>query len=158
MMPLESLLQDARYGIRILRVHPGFTAVAVLSLSLGLGAAAAVFSVADAVLFRPLAVADPGSLRDVRGSVNFGGAGAHKEVFGAAATPVEALREAADFADVIGFRTVDDVAVAVEGKAGADAQLTRAEFVSPEYFSVLGLSARAGRLLDAGDRGPSPVP
>ena len=69
---LDSLLQDARYAVRLLVRSPAFTAVAVLSLSLGLGAAAAVFSVADAVLFRPLAVEDPGSLRDFRVSLTFG--------------------------------------------------------------------------------------
>ena len=58
---LESLMQDVRYGARMLRRAPGFTAVAVLSLSLGIGAAAAVFNVADAVLFRPLSVRDPGT-------------------------------------------------------------------------------------------------
>ena len=56
---LESLMQDVRYGMRICAA-PGFTAVAVLSLSVGLGAAAVVFNVADAVLFRPLIGAIPG--------------------------------------------------------------------------------------------------
>ena len=71
---LDSLVQDARYAVRLLVRSPAFTAIAVLSLSLGLGAAAAVFSVADAVLFRPLAVEDPGSLRDFRVSLTFGSA------------------------------------------------------------------------------------
>ena len=151
---LDSLLQDVRYGARILRRAPGFTAVAVLSLSLGIGAAAAVFNVADAVLFRPLSVRDPGSLRDFRASIGSGG-GARKEVFGAEAAQVETMRRAADFADLFAFRTVDDVGWTI---GSGESRLVRAEFVSGEYFAVLGVPARSGRLLDAGDRGPSPVP
>jgi len=51
---LESLYADVRYGLRILRKNPGFTAVAILTLALGIGATASVFSAVDRILFRSL--------------------------------------------------------------------------------------------------------
>jgi predicted permease len=63
--PFENLARDVRYGLRSLRRHPGFTAMAVLSLAIGIGANTAIFGVVRTVLFRESPLAHPETLVNI---------------------------------------------------------------------------------------------
>src|SRR4030095_10636577 len=68
--PIETLFQDLRYGLRVLRKNPGFTTAAVLSLALGIGANLTIFSFVDAFFLRPIPAREPERLVTVEASRN----------------------------------------------------------------------------------------
>ena len=71
--PIETVVQDIRYALRMMRKSPGFTAVAVMSLAIGIGANTAIFSFADALLLRPLPVPRPGEVVTVGSTASIQG-------------------------------------------------------------------------------------
>jgi predicted permease len=150
---IDAFLQDLCYGARLLRRSPGFTAVAVLSLAIGIGASAAVFNVADAVLFRPLSLADPGRLHSLSAEVRAGGGS--KRFGGVGDEPFAAIRRDAGFAAIIGFRTSGAVTLA---GTTAGHRVVGADLVSDNYFETLGIGALAGRLLGPSDLAEGTIP
>ena len=143
---LDSLRQDLRYGVRVLRRSPASTAAAVLSLAVGIGAATSVFTVADAALFRPLAVTAPEELRQLRATLSLGAG--RKVMGGVDAATFREMAAGTRAGLIVAMRTVESVTfTAARGRQGS----LRAEIVSPNYFEVLGIRAAAGRLPYAGE-------
>ena len=164
---VETLWQDVRYGLRMLRKSPAFTIVAVITLALGIGANSAIFNVLDAVLLRLLPVRAPEQLvvltdPDAQGRM-YGTEGGDRSLL--------AFSEFAylhDHNDVFsGMFAADSEAPKLEVSIGSSSsglaeepETARVQLVSGDYFSVLGLRAAAGqtftREVDRA-RGASPV-
>jgi len=135
---MEALLQDVRYGLRMLVKKPTFTIVAVLTLALGVGANTAIFSIVNAVLLRSLPFRDPDHL--VRIYFNNPGVGLRNVRF--SVPEFDDLRAQTD--------VFEDVSVIVLGPtnltgAKQPEHLEMME-VSPNYFSMLGATPELGRL------------
>lgn len=160
---LDALRHDLRFTVRALVRAPAFTAVAVLSLALGIGANAAVFSLFDQLLRRPLPVREPARLVNLAApgakdgsSMRCGTAGGCDEVF---SYPMfRDLERAAPRAGLAGVAAhLPFEANVAFGRRTLD---THGVFVSGGYFPLLGLTPAFGRLLGPADDGPpgaSPV-
>ena len=164
---LDSLAQDARYAARSLRKNPGFTVLAIVTLGIGIGANTAVFTAYDALVLRPLPVADPARLMQVTRldrnarfrydeyvrlrdyNRSFAGlAAATAERVSLGGVPA-APDELPGFASAIGMplpRTL-----------GATEPVTLS-VVSGDYFQVLGVKAAAGRAFVPADDSPAAQP
>jgi predicted permease len=140
--------QDLRYGLRILRLNPGFAVVAILSLALGVGANSAIFQLLDAVRLRLLPVKDPQALAEIRITQEKGRTGSFHGRFPMLTNPLwERLRtEAQGFESLAAWGTQRfDLA------DGGEARFANAIWVSGGFFDVLGVRPEAGRLLVAED-------
>ena len=141
---MMGLIQDLRYAFRALRKSPGFAVASILTLAIGIGANTAIFSLAQALILRPIAIPEPGRV------VQLGVQIFSYQIFRNAPQRTSAYAGVA-------ILHPNRLGVARENGAVVNAQ---ALFVSPEYFSVLQVPAIAGRVLqanDARDPGTSPV-
>lgn len=136
---LHDLVHDARYGLRMLRKAPGFTAIAVLTLALGIGANTAIFSLVDSLLLRPLPVKDPGQLAVIAFRQ---GHGPLLTQFSAADLRDIRAQSTDVFSDMLGYMFAFD-GISLNGKA--DRAFTY--YVTGNFFSVLAMKPYAGRLI-----------
>jgi predicted permease len=144
---VDHAIRDARYGLRLLKRSPIFTAVAILSLGLGIGANAAIFHLIDAIQLRRLPVAHPESLVEVRpdGPQAFG---TYDGVNAKATAPLWELIRTNQGALTTMFAWGD--AEFVVGR-GAHSHRARGLWVSGDFFGALGIAPARGRLLGPGD-------
>ena len=142
---VDSLARDLRYGIRMLRRHPGFTAVAVLTLALSIGANTAIFSVVNAVLFHSFPYKDPNKLLLI----------------------AEKRREmnllSLSYPDFVDWRSQNQVLESMGGVRRWNPNLTgageperlQAAMVTAEIFRTLGISPQLGRVFEEDEDRPS---
>src|SRR5579863_3789214 len=132
---LEELLQDLRYGARMLRKNPGFTLVAVLTLALGIGANTAIFSVVNGVLLNPLPYPHPEQLVTLhQNKANF--------EFGSISYPNfrDWQKDNHTFSSMAISRRFDFSLTGL-----GEAEQLRGRFISSDFFSTVGVNPVLGR-------------
>ncbi len=126
---METIWHDIRYGFKMLLKSPAFTLVAVLSIGLGIGINTAIFSVVNAVLLRPLPViSEPDRLVWFRAPISY-----------------PSYEEYRDQNDVFTGMTASSGKSEFSLSSNGQPELVQGEFVTANYFSVLGVEAALGR-------------
>ncbi|MGB8473826.1 MAG: ABC transporter permease [Candidatus Acidiferrum sp.] len=149
---MGNLLQDLRYGLRMLVKSPGFTAVAVLSLTLGIGANTTIFTLAKAIFLKSIPVKDPSTLMSLFSTAQSKG-GPLQEYL---PTP---------YPNAVDYREKNDVfsGAAIAIPAGVNLTIsgkkvqTFCEVVNANFFDVLGVQPLMGRGFSE-EEGKTPVP
>ena len=166
----EQLVQDARYGLRVLCQSPTFTAVAVLTLALGIGATTAIFTLAQQVMLRSLPVAKPDQLWRIGDAVDCCYADGYTQRDGNGLPQNDRNLFSSDAYKLIRANTpaFEQLAAFEIGEGNAELAVRRAgsrapveerdgEYVSGNFFETFGISAWRGRLFtDADDQEGAP--
>ncbi len=155
---MHTLLQDVRYGLRMLAKNPGFTFIAILTLALGIGANTAIFSLLNQVLLRRLPVRNPSELVVLKSPGPKRGHvwsdGDDSEIF---SYPVyKGLAKNTTVFDGVLARFQFAASIASHGET----ERGSGELVSGDYFEVLGVRPALGRVLSPADddvQGAHPV-
>lgn len=138
---LETLLQDVRFGLRMLRKSPGFTVIAIIALALGIGANAAIFSVVNAILLRPLPYEHPSQLVFITETNP-------RSTFGKTSPSLPDIQDwrasSKTIAELAAFTWQNYFLT-----GSREPQLIWGLCVSPEFFSTLGVEPWRGRTFSA---------
>jgi predicted permease len=168
---MQTLLQDLRYGLRMLAKSPGFTAIAVLTLALGIGANTAIFSLIDAVMLRSLPVENQSQLVVLRWSAHKAPKIHNYMVSGDCATDLNyeapnpsgcsfsepIFREVAQqnvFSGVAAFSNVGRLSLTGNGPAS----VISGQLANGDFFRTLGVKSSLGRVFQPSDDSPSAAP
>jgi putative ABC transport system permease protein len=144
---LEALVQDVRFGLRMLAKSPGFTLVAVLTLALGIGATTAIFTVVDRVLLQPLEYPDSEHVVFMMGTYPQG------------RSPIisipkyELFKEQTRILEAFCVHDIGNLRVSLTG--GDVPEQLRGMHVSADFFQLVGIQLVAGRTFTAEEDVPN---
>src|SRR5919108_492988 len=149
-----------RYSVRQFRQSPIFSMAAVLTLAVGIGGTTAIFTLIHAVMLRSLPVSDPARLYRIGDGDECCVEGGPQDRWGMFSFPLyERLKaETPEFEQVAAFQAGIARLSARRERVDRAARPVRAEYVTGNYFSTLGVGAFGGRLLTPGDDRPSAPP
>ncbi len=148
---MASLWQDLRYACRLLRLSPGFTIVAILTLALGVGANTAIFQLIDAVRLRSIPVKNPQELGTVRIADWHGGSGQFSSQYSQLTFAMwEQIRKRQEgFAEIAAWSNQQ-----FNLATGGEVRHAKGIRISGDFFHVLGVEPILGRLLGPEDDQP----
>ncbi|HEX6729064.1 MAG TPA: ABC transporter permease [Pyrinomonadaceae bacterium] len=161
---MDTLLKDIRFGIRNLRRRPGFALVAIITLALGIGANTAIFTLIDAVLLKSLPVNNPEELVLFSDTASEGRTQTDEPPTGRwnrfSYDSYQYLRDRRQsFQDLTAVRSgVNRLSVRKPEAEGGSSQRGSGHLVAGNYFSVLGVTARQGRVFTPEDDNPAAPP
>jgi putative ABC transport system permease protein len=148
---MQSIWQDLRYAVRLLRLNAGFAVVAVLSLALGIGANTSIFQLIDAVRLRTIPVKDPQQLATVRIADQSWTSGNFDGNYAQLTYPMwQQIREQQQAFSSIGAFSLDTFNLATGGLV----RYGKAMWVTGDFFHTLGVQPAAGRLISESDDQP----
>ena len=137
---MSTLIQDLKFGLRMLAKNPGFTAVAVLTLALGIGLNSAIFSMVNAILFRPLPVRHPEQIYTLATGEKRGG---HSNSF--SYQDFEGIRNGTTslFSDMAGIQIMGATGLSIAGRS----ERMYTNFVTGNFFDMMGVQPALGRFI-----------
>jgi predicted permease len=148
---MTNLLRDLRHAFRLLRLSPGFTIVAVLTLALGIGANTAIFQLIDSIRLRTIPVKNPEQLGTIRIADRHWGSGQFSGQYSQLTFPMwEQIRKRQEGFSEMAVWTGQEFNLA----NGGEVHYARGLRVSGEFFSVLGVQPILGRLINPEDDQP----
>jgi hypothetical protein len=156
---MQKLLNNLRYAVRQFRRSPVFTAAAVLTLALGIGGTTAIFTLIHAVMLRSLPVSDPARLYRVGDGDDCCVEGGPQDRWGMYSFPLyeRLTAETPEFEEVAAFQA-GWAMQSVRRERESVAQPLRSEYVTGNYFSMLGVGAFGGRVFTPDDDRPAAPP
>jgi predicted permease len=148
---MVSFWQDLRYNLRLLRLSPGFTIVAILTLALGIGANTAIFQLIDSIRLRTIPVKNPSELGTIRIADRHWGSGQFSSKYSQLSFPLwEEIRKRQEAFSEIAVWSNEQYNLAT----GGEVRFANGLRISGDFFRVLGAQPALGRLLGPEDDQP----